>query len=56
MSDLEQLENDLTAEIAAAETEDALEAIRVAALGKKGSISLQMKTLQFSIHPSGVAC
>jgi phenylalanyl-tRNA synthetase alpha chain len=45
MSDLEQLENDLTAQIAAADTEDALEAIRVAALGKKGSISLQMKTL-----------
>ena len=45
MSDLDQLEKDLTQQVAAAETQDALEQLRVGALGKKGVISLQMKTL-----------
>lgn len=45
MSELEQLEADLSAKIAAAETETALEEVRVGALGKKGVVSQQMKTL-----------
>ncbi|WP_417671121.1 phenylalanine--tRNA ligase subunit alpha [Roseibium sp.] len=45
MSDLNTLETELLAAIEAADTEPALEDIRVAALGKKGSISEQMKTL-----------
>ena len=45
MTDLETLETNLTRDIAAAADEAALEAIRVAALGKKGSISELMKTL-----------
>ena len=43
--DLAALERDVTAAIAAAEDERALEAVRVAALGKKGSVSERMKTL-----------
>ena len=39
MTDLAQLESQILAEIAAADDEAALEAVRVAALGKKGSIS-----------------
>jgi phenylalanyl-tRNA synthetase alpha chain len=39
------LEQDIIAQIAAADDEAALEAIRVATLGKKGSISEQMKSL-----------
>ena len=45
MSDIEKLESDLTAKIAAADTEAALEEVRVGALGKKGVVSEQMKTL-----------
>lgn len=45
MSDIENLERDLTAKITAAATEAALEEVRVAALGKKGVVSEQMKTL-----------
>ncbi len=45
MSDIETLEQELTAKIAGAETEAALEDVRVAALGKKGVVSEQMKTL-----------
>ncbi|GGB57861.1 phenylalanine--tRNA ligase alpha subunit [Roseibium aquae] len=45
MSHLNELETDLIAAIEAADTETALEEIRVSALGKKGSISEQMKTL-----------
>ena len=45
MSDIENLEGELTANIDAASTEAALEEIRVGALGKKGVVSQQMKTL-----------
>ena len=45
MSDFETLEHDLTAAIAAAGDEAALEAVRIAALGKAGSISGLLKTL-----------
>ncbi|MEJ8476261.1 phenylalanine--tRNA ligase subunit alpha [Roseibium algae] len=45
MSDLNTLETEILAAIEAAATEAALEDVRVAALGKKGSISEQMKTL-----------
>ncbi len=45
MSDIETLESDLAARIATAETEAALEELRVQALGKKGVISERMKTL-----------
>ena len=45
MSDISKLQSDLLAEIAAASDEAALEAVRVAALGKKGSVSELMKTL-----------
>ena len=45
MTDIDQLESIITAEIEAAANEAALEAVRVASLGKKGSISAQMKTL-----------
>jgi phenylalanyl-tRNA synthetase alpha chain len=45
MSDLNQLEDKILAEVAAAEDEQAIEAVRVAALGKKGSISEKLKTL-----------
>jgi len=43
--DLAQLENEISSAIAAAEDEAALEAARVAALGKKGAISELLKTL-----------
>ena len=39
MTDLDTLEGDLLAEVAAASDEAALDAVRVAALGKKGSVS-----------------
>ena len=42
---METLENSLMAEIAAASDEQAIEAVRVAALGKKGSVSELLKTL-----------
>ncbi|MGD1955194.1 MAG: phenylalanine--tRNA ligase subunit alpha [Sphingomonadales bacterium] len=45
MTDASQLKTDIEADIAAAQTLDALEAIRVAAIGKKGSVSALMKTL-----------
>lgn len=45
MTDLSQLEADLSAQIAAAPDAAALEQIRVAALGKSGSISALLKTL-----------
>src|SRR3954466_14321808 len=43
--DIAQLRTDLTAAIAAAADEPALEAVRVAALGKKGSVSALLATL-----------
>jgi phenylalanyl-tRNA synthetase alpha chain len=45
MIDLHHLERDITSAIDAAHDEAALEAVRVAALGKKGSVSDLLKTL-----------
>src|SRR5450631_3444571 len=45
MSDLTTLERSILSDIAAASDEAALEAVRVAALGKKGSISALLSTL-----------
>ena len=45
MSDLNSLERKLLADIAAAGEESALEAVRIAALGKSGSVSALLKTL-----------
>jgi phenylalanyl-tRNA synthetase alpha chain len=45
MTDLATLENELLAAIAAANDEAALEAVRVAALGRNGSVSALLKTL-----------
>src|SRR5262245_11917003 len=45
MSDVNSLENEITAAIATANDEAALEAVRVAALGKSGSVSALLKTL-----------
>ena len=45
MTDLAQLESQILADIAAAGDEAALEAVRVSALGKKGSISALLATL-----------
>src|ERR1700719_5396213 len=45
MTDLAQLESEILGDIAAAGDEAALEAVRVAALGKKGSISALLATL-----------
>src|SRR6201746_1036561 len=45
MSDLATLEQSILADIAAASDEAGLEAVRVAALGKKGSISALLATL-----------
>ena len=45
MSDLDTLEHSLLTDIAAAADEAAIEAVRLAALGKKGSISEKLKTL-----------
>src|SRR6201994_249436 len=45
MTDLVQLESEILAQITAASDEAALEAVRVAALGKKGSISALLATL-----------
>jgi phenylalanyl-tRNA synthetase alpha chain len=45
MSDLNSLEQNLLADIAAAGDESALEAVRIAALGKSGSVSALLKTL-----------
>ena len=45
MSDTAQLEKQILADVAAAGDETALEAVRVAALGKQGSITALLKTL-----------
>ncbi|HMB48914.1 MAG TPA: phenylalanine--tRNA ligase subunit alpha, partial [Afifellaceae bacterium] len=45
MADLDNLEKELLAAIEAAGDERALDEVRVAALGKKGSVSEKMKTL-----------
>src|ERR1700710_215967 len=45
MTDLAQLEQDILSQIAAAGDEAALEAVRVATLGKKGSVSALLSTL-----------
>ncbi len=45
MSDLAKLETEILGAIAAASDEAALEAVRVGALGKKGSISALLATL-----------
>ncbi|WP_439817064.1 phenylalanine--tRNA ligase subunit alpha [Zavarzinia sp. CC-PAN008] len=45
MDDLVELERDLTAAVAAAADLEALERLRVAALGKKGTLTERMKTL-----------
>ena len=45
MTELVTLETQLMAEVAAATDEQAIEAVRVAALGKKGSVSELLKTL-----------
>lgn len=45
MTDLAQLESETLAAIAAADTLEALEAVRIAALGKQGSVSALLKTL-----------
>src|SRR6202795_234874 len=45
MTDLAQLESQILSQIGAASDEAALEAVRVAALGKKGSISALLSTL-----------
>src|ERR1700737_3294066 len=45
MTDLAKLESEILSQIAAAGDEAALEAVRVAALGKKGSISALLATL-----------
>ncbi|WP_169543389.1 phenylalanine--tRNA ligase subunit alpha [Sneathiella aquimaris] len=45
MQDIETLESELLTKISAAQDLDALEAIRIAALGKKGEVSLMMRGL-----------
>jgi phenylalanyl-tRNA synthetase alpha chain len=45
MSDIDQLSTQALADIAAAGTPDALEALRVALLGKSGSVTAQLKSL-----------
>ena len=45
MSDISSLQSDILAQVSAVGDEAALEAVRVAALGKKGAISELMKTL-----------
>lgn len=45
MADIDTLERDIIAAVAAAADEAALEAVRVSALGKKGSVSELLKTL-----------
>src|SRR6187455_1570079 len=45
MSDIVKLEKDILASVAAAKNEAALETVRIAALGKNGSISALLKTL-----------
>jgi phenylalanyl-tRNA synthetase alpha chain len=45
MSDIAQLEQSILTDIAAAADEAALETVRIAALGKSGSVSALLKTL-----------
>ncbi len=45
MTDIAALQSEIAAAINAADTPDALEAVRVAALGKQGSVSALLKTL-----------
>ena len=45
MTDLAQLENEILADVAAAADDGALEAVRIAALGKNGTITALLKTL-----------
>src|SRR5206468_558801 len=45
MSDISQLEQQILGDISAATDETALEAVRVAALGKSGSVSALLRTL-----------
>jgi phenylalanyl-tRNA synthetase alpha chain len=45
MTDLAQLENEILAEVAAAADDAALETVRVAALGKNGTVTALLKTL-----------
>ena len=45
MTDIAKLESDLLAAVGSAKDETALEAVRVSALGKSGSISALLKTL-----------
>lgn len=45
MTDIATLETELTTAIDAADTLDALEAVRIAALGKQGSVSVLLKTM-----------
>ena len=45
MSDIQQLETQILADVTAASDEAALESVRVAALGKSGSVSALLKTL-----------
>ena len=45
MTDIATLQSELTAAINAADTADALEAVRIAALGKQGSVSALLKTM-----------
>jgi phenylalanyl-tRNA synthetase alpha chain len=45
MSDIASLEQKLTADVAAATDEPALEAVRIAALGKNGAVTALLKTL-----------
>ena len=45
MSDIETLQTDLMAAIGSADTLEALEAVRVSALGKQGSVSALLKTM-----------
>lgn len=45
MSELDSLEQSLMADIAAAQDESAIDAVRIAAMGKKGSVSMLLKSL-----------
>ena len=45
MTDIVTLQSELSAAIDAADTLDALEAVRIAALGKQGSVSALLKTM-----------
>ena len=45
MSDIEQLSTQALADIAAADSPEAQETLRVALLGKQGSITAQLKSL-----------